>query len=172
MSTNTLPNSICLTTPDTISPILSLNSSYWRPFSASRTRAVIICFAVWKAIRPNSGSGNGSSTTSPTDGFFAYFFAPATVNMVLASYSSPMDSGDSMTVNNRFTWMAPFLRSIFATILNSSPYLCLAIFAIAASNDSITISRSICFSWASESMAINKSWRGIDSKDILYLLRY
>jgi hypothetical protein len=55
----TLPNSTRLTRPLTISPTRSLNSSYCRSRSASRTFCTITCLAVWAAMRPKSIGGSG-----------------------------------------------------------------------------------------------------------------
>src|SRR5882757_2592089 len=56
-STMTLPYSTRLTTPLTISPTRSLNSSYWRSRSASRTLWVTTWRAIWVCTRPNSKGG-------------------------------------------------------------------------------------------------------------------
>jgi hypothetical protein len=50
-----------LTTPVMTSPTRSLNSSYWRSRSASRTFWKITCLAAWAAMRPNSIGGSGST---------------------------------------------------------------------------------------------------------------
>jgi hypothetical protein len=65
-STMTLPNSTRLTMPLTISPMRSLNSSYWRSRSASRTFCTITCLAVCAAMRPKSTGGSVSAMMSPT----------------------------------------------------------------------------------------------------------
>ena len=67
-STTTWPNSTRLTTPVMTSLARSLNSSYWRSRSASRTFWKMTCLAAWAAIRPNSIGGSGSTMKSPTRG--------------------------------------------------------------------------------------------------------
>ena len=62
----TLPYSTRLTWPLTISPMRSLNSSYWRSRSASRTFWTMTCLADWAAMRPKSMGGSGSAMKSPT----------------------------------------------------------------------------------------------------------
>ena len=61
-----LPYSVRLTTPLTISPTRSLNSSYCRLRSYSRTRWTITCLAVCAAMRPKSIGGSWSTRKSPT----------------------------------------------------------------------------------------------------------
>ena len=55
-----------LTTPLMISPTRSLNSSYCRLRSYSRTRCTITCLAVCAAMRPKSIGGSGSTRCSPS----------------------------------------------------------------------------------------------------------
>jgi hypothetical protein len=61
----TLPYSTRLTRPLTISPTRSLNSSYCRSRSASRTFCTMTCLADWAAMRPKSKGGSGSAMKSP-----------------------------------------------------------------------------------------------------------
>ena len=56
----TLPYSVRLTMPLMISPARSLNSSYWRSRSASRTFCMMTCFADCAAMRPKSIGGSES----------------------------------------------------------------------------------------------------------------
>jgi hypothetical protein len=68
ISTMTLPYSSRLTTPLMMVPARSLNSSYWRSRSASRTFCRITCLADCAAIRPMSTGGTSSMKLSPICG--------------------------------------------------------------------------------------------------------
>jgi len=84
-STTVPLHSTRFTTPWTIWPTRSLNSSNWCSRSASRTFCTITCLAVCAAMRPKSIGGSTSTNASPT--FFAgsRFCACASVSWLCSS---------------------------------------------------------------------------------------
>ncbi len=114
-STITLPYSTRLTMPLMISPTRSLNSSYWRSRSASRTFWTITCLAVCAAIRPKSIGGSGSVMKSPTSA--SGFLSRASARLISVKWFST----SSTTSIARLIEISPVLRSMKARMSYSAP---------------------------------------------------
>ena len=111
----TLPYSTRLAMPLMISPTRSLNSSYWRSRSASRTFWTITCLAVWAAMRPKSIAGRGSVMKSPTSA--AGFFSRASASGISVKWFSI----SSTTSSARLMEISPVVRSMKARMSYSAP---------------------------------------------------
>src|SRR5580692_7307661 len=141
-STIRLPYSVRLTVPLMISPTRSLNSSYWRLRSYSRTRWTMTCLAVCAAMRPKSIGGNGSTRCSPS--WISGFSLRATLMGIWVSSFSITSTASSQ----RDSRTSPVLRSMVARMSFSWPYLARPAFCMACSIASSTSSRSMFFSRA------------------------
>src|ERR1700733_4379596 len=154
-STIRLPYSVRFTTPLTISPTRSLNSSYCFLRSYSRTRCTITCLAVCAAMRPKSIGGSGSTRCSPSLISGLNFLAIWT-GIWVSSFSTV-----STASVQRERRTSPVLRSMVARMSFSCPYLARPAFWMACSMASNTSSRSMFFSRATASATRSNSGRAM-----------
>ena len=143
------------TTPLMISPTRSLNSSYCRLRSYSRTRCTITCLAVCAAMRPKSIGGSGSTRYSPS------LISGLNLRAMWTGIWVSSFSTVSTASVQRDRRTSPVLRSMVARMSFSCPYLARPAFWMACSMASSTSSRSMFFSRATASATSSSSGRAM-----------